>query len=179
MKVTNTLKNYSLKSAIINTPLGNMISIGDENSIYLLEFTDLHNLEHELELVKFHTKSEICTGKTESINQLENEIRQYFDGKLDKFTVPLKLIGTEFQQRVWNELSNIPKGTTSSYIDIAIKIGKPKAFRAVANANASNKIAIIIPCHRVINANGNLGGYAGGIKRKEWLINYEQKGNIL
>jgi AraC family transcriptional regulator of adaptative response/methylated-DNA-[protein]-cysteine methyltransferase len=162
-----------LKSAIINTKLGKIVTIADENYIYLLEFTDLHNLESEIEILKFHTKSKITTGRNDIIDLLENKIRQYFNGKLDKFTVQLKLIGTEFQQRVWNELLQIPKGITVSYIDIAIKIGKPKSFRAVANANASNKIAIIIPCHRVINANGNLGGYASGIKRKQWLINHE------
>lgn len=167
------LENNNLKFTIINTNLGDMITVGNENFIYLLEFTDLNNLERELEILKTQTKSEINSGKTKPINLLENEIKHYFDRKLKKFTVPIKLIGTEFQKNVWNELSQIPIGETVSYIEIATKTGKPNAFRAVANANASNKIAIIIPCHRVINANGKLGGYAGGIERKKWLINYE------
>ena len=179
MKLSCNNQNNSLKSTVIDTKLGNMIAVSDDNYIYLLEFSDLHNLERELDLLKLQTKLEITSGKTQPIYLLEKEIRQYFDGNLDKFTVQLKLIGTDFQKDVWNALINIPKGTTASYIDIANKIGRPKSFRAVANANASNKIAVVIPCHRVIYASGDLGGYAGGIKRKQWLINHEQIGSLL
>jgi len=97
----------------------------------------------------------------------------YFDGKLKEFQTPLFLLGSPFQKQVWEALNKIPFGETSSYLDIAKRIGRPAACRAVAQANGANQLAIIIPCHRVINHNGELGGYGGGITRKEWLLNLE------
>lgn len=104
----------------------------------------------------------------------EKEIRDYLAGRLRKFTVPLDPEGTEFQQRVWLELRRIPYGQTKSYKDIATALGMPKACRAVGTANGRNPLSIIVPCHRVIAANGTLGGYAGGLPRKEQLLSIER-----
>ena len=101
--------------------------------------------------------------------------RAYFEGKRQDFKTPLFLLGSPFQKRVWEELMKISPGKTRSYAEIAMAIGKPTAYRAVANANGANQLAIVIPCHRVINSNGELGGYGGGIARKKWLIDLEKQ----
>ncbi|WP_461202518.1 methylated-DNA--[protein]-cysteine S-methyltransferase [Anoxybacillus sp. TBDG-1] len=103
------------------------------------------------------------------------EIEQYFQKKRTLFSIPLKLVGTPFQIRVWETLQTIPYGQTVSYADIAKQIGQPKAVRAVGNAVGSNPITVIIPCHRVILTSGELGGYAWGIERKKWLLEHETR----
>ena len=109
------------------------------------------------------------------LNRLENELNDYFKGNLKEFTIPLDLIGTDFQKKVWNELIKIPFGETRSYKEQSIAVGDLLAIRAVANANAKNKIAIVVPCHRVIGSDGTLTGYAGGKKRKKFLLELESK----
>ncbi len=104
-----------------------------------------------------------------------DQIRAYLAGELKTFTIPLKLHGTEFQQSVWQQLQRIDYGATASYQDVAKRIRKPLAVRAVGTANGKNRIAIIIPCHRVINADGKLGGYGGGLWRKQWLLDLERR----
>jgi methylated-DNA-[protein]-cysteine S-methyltransferase len=101
------------------------------------------------------------------------QLEAYFDGALRAFDVPLRPSGTTFQQAVWEQLTRIPYGTVASYGAVAERVGKPSASRAVGAANRSNPIAIIVPCHRVIGANGALTGYAGGMWRKEWLLKHE------
>jgi len=171
------MKNYHkvLNKSVIDTQLGSMVVIADHELLYLLEFVDRPGLDREIEKLKQNTKSVIIPGRTAIIDLIENELPQYFDGKLQAFTTPLKFFGSPFQQLVWGELQKIPYGQTRSYAQIAIAMGKPTAFRAVAQANSSNQLAIIIPCHRVINANGNVGGYSGGIHRKRWFLGHEQK----
>jgi AraC family transcriptional regulator of adaptative response/methylated-DNA-[protein]-cysteine methyltransferase len=120
-------------------------------------------------------KAAIVPGVTEPLRSIELELKNYFEGKLKIFTTPLFLLGSPFQQRVWKELLKIPYGTTRSYAAQATSMGEPKAIRAVANANGANQLAIVIPCHRIINTNGALGGYGGGIARKEWLLQHEVK----
>jgi AraC family transcriptional regulator of adaptative response/methylated-DNA-[protein]-cysteine methyltransferase len=166
--------NNILKAAWLDTPLGPMIAIANEEALYLLEFVDRRGLEREVERLRQKTKSAIIPGHTQAINSIENELKQYFNGKLKEFKTPLFLLGSPFQKLVWEELEKIPSGETQSYSDIAAAIGKPSACRAVANANGANQLAIIIPCHRIINANGDLGGYGGGLARKKWLINHEK-----
>lgn len=165
-----------LKASCIDTPLGPMIAIADEQALYLLEFVDCKGLEREVEHLRKTIKSAIVPGRTQPIRSIENELKNYFEGSLIEFKTPLIFLGTPFQKRVWDELKKIPFGETRSYSEIASGIGQPTAFRAVANANGVNQFAIIIPCHRVINTNGELGGYAGGITRKKWLINHEKQG---
>ena len=161
--------------ALIDTPLGPMIAIADEESLYLLEFMDRRGLTREIERLRKRTKSDILPGSTAPIRSIENELSQYFEGTLKVFKTPLCFLGSPFQKHVWEELQKIPFGETRSYAQLAVMIGKPSACRAVANANGANQIAIVIPCHRVINSSGELGGYAGGLPRKKWLIEHERK----
>ncbi len=163
-----------LKAYWIDTPLGPMLAVADDEALYLLEFVNRRGLEKEIERLKTRTKLSIIPGKSNPIKQIEEELEKYFSGKIQEFKTPLLLIGSEFQKRVWEELQKIPKGETRSYAQIAAAIGKPSAFRAVALANGANQFAIVIPCHRVINSNGDLGGYGGGVKRKEWLLKHER-----
>lgn len=163
-----------LKASWLDTPLGPMLAIADEKALYLLEFVERRGLEREIERLRAK-KAIIIPGCTEPITLVESELQAYFAGKLKTFTTPLYLIGNPFQKSVWNELIKIPYGQTKSYADQAAAIGKPSAFRAVANANGANQIAILIPCHRIINSDGRLGGYGGGIARKKWLLNHEQQ----
>ena len=165
------------QSSTVHTPLGPMLAIGDEAALYLLEFLDCRGLEHEIKKLCAKTKSRIITGVTDPIVSIETELKSYFDGNLQSFKTPIHLLGSPFQQMVWAELMRIPYGTTRSYGDQASAIGKDKAYRAVANANGANQLAIVIPCHRIINSNGDLGGYGGGVERKKWLIEHEYAKN--
>lgn len=111
----------------------------------------------------------------ESFAAIREQLAEYFAGRRREFTVPLKLVGTPFQRSVWQELLRIPFGSTISYAELAQRIGQPTASRAVGNANGRNPISILVPCHRVIGANGKLTGYAGGIDRKQWLLEWERR----
>ncbi|KTD61393.1 bifunctional transcriptional activator/DNA repair enzyme AdaA [Legionella spiritensis] len=162
-----------LKAAWLDTPLGPMIAVADDTALYLLEFVDRRGLEREVERLRVRTKSAIIPGSTTVITAIARELHDYFDGRLHTFNTPFCLLGSPFQKTVWEALRRIPFGTTCSYAELAENIGKPSAFRAVANANGANQLAIIIPCHRVINQSGALGGYGGGLVRKRWLIEHE------
>jgi AraC family transcriptional regulator of adaptative response/methylated-DNA-[protein]-cysteine methyltransferase len=151
-----------------------MIAITSDTALYLLEFIDRPGLECEIELLGQKTKSVIISGRTDVINVLEKELQLYFSGELKEFKTPLFFLGSPFQHKVWQELQKIPYGQTRAYAELAEAVEKLSAFRAVAQANGKNKIALIVPCHRVINKNGNLGGYSGGINRKKWLIHLEK-----
>lgn len=124
--------------------------------------------------VFFHDKKQ-PNGKNSNpfTEQCEKELDEYFSGKRKEFTVPLHPIGTPFQKRVWKELCDLPFGKTASYLDLAKILGDEKLTRAVGTANGKNPIGIIIPCHRVIGADGSLTGYAGGLHRKKWLLMHE------
>lgn len=150
-----------------------MIAIADEAGLYLLEFVDRRGLEREVERLRLKTKAAIIPGATDPIKSITLELESYFEGKLKEFNTPLHLLGSPFQKLVWDELIRIPYGQTRSYMAQAEAIGKSTAYRAVANANGANQLAIVIPCHRIINSNGDLGGYGGGITRKQWLIEHE------
>lgn len=156
--------NFSMKNykRLIETPIGTLIAITDGVAIRVLDFAD--------------DTVEIESSKHPLLLQLSNELNEYFDGDRMSFTVPLAPDGTPFQQHVWEVLRAIPYGETISYAQEALLFGNPKATRAVANANGKNPIAILIPCHRVIASNGSLGGYSGGLWRKEFLLALEQKG---
>lgn len=141
----------------ITTPLGPLKACAHDQAVYRLAFTDTAAPDNPNKILQ----------------QLKQELDAYFAGTLKKFTVPLDLRGTPFQKKVWQALLTIPAGTTVSYAQIAHAIGQPTAFRAVALANKANPIAIIVPCHRVIKANGDLCGYNGGVERKAWLLEHE------
>lgn len=157
------------------TPLGPMIAIGDEEGIYLLEFTDRRALETELKQLEKYFKSPILPGTNKHIEEIKKQVGEYFDGNRKTFEIPLIIFGTDFQKKAWGALIKIPYGTTYSYKTQAESIGHPKAVRAVGTANGHNRLAIIIPCHRVIGENGKLTGYGGGLWRKQWLLDHEVK----
>ena len=171
-------KNSKEKQVIdftrIETDLGTMVACATDKGVCLLEFSDRKGLETELkQLAKYHNAN-IVQGQNEYFKQLKEELDAYFDGRLKEFKVPLDISGTDFQKQVWQALVEIPYGTTSSYLRQAEVLGKPSSVRAVANANGMNKIAIIIPCHRVVGSDGSLTGYAGGLWRKRKLIDLEK-----
>ena len=136
-------------------------------------------MEKETEKIKQTLNEDISSGNHEILDKLEQELSLYFDGKLSEFSVPINFdIGTPFQQKVWNALCDIPYGETISYKQLAENINQPTAFRAVANANGKNQLSIIVPCHRVISADGSLGGYSSGVDRKEKLLAIESGLNV-
>lgn len=163
-----------LKASWLETPVGSMIAIGDEQALYVLDFAHKLNIQEKFTKLLATLQAAIIPGTTSSISSIEAELASYFAGTLQQFKTPLHLSGTPFQKSVWQELMNIPYGQTISYAQLAAAIARPHAHRAVANANGANHIAIVIPCHRIINSNGNLGGYAGGISCKKWLIEHER-----
>jgi AraC family transcriptional regulator of adaptative response/methylated-DNA-[protein]-cysteine methyltransferase len=156
------------------SPLGPLVTAANEKGICLLEFTDRRMLEAQFENVKRLFSCAIVAGENEYISQLREELAKYFEGKLRQFTVPLVYPGSPFQVRVWNELIRIPYGECCSYEELAARIGSPTAQRAVGHANGLNRIAIAIPCHRVVNKDGKLGGYGGGLWRKKFLLDLER-----
>ncbi|WBU53481.1 bifunctional transcriptional activator/DNA repair enzyme AdaA [Paracoccus sp. SCSIO 75233] len=167
-------KGEGLVAEWIETPLGGMIAVADEDALHLLEFTDRKALKPQLARVSRDVKGRIALGRSSITEKTAQELSDYFSGRRDRFDLPVAPHGTAFQRRVWSALQQIPAGETRSYRDVANAIGQPTATRAVARANATNGIAIVIPCHRVIGADGTLTGYAGGLWRKEKLIAVEQ-----
>jgi AraC family transcriptional regulator of adaptative response/methylated-DNA-[protein]-cysteine methyltransferase len=162
-----------LTYAWIDTPLGRMITIADGAGLYLLEFADAPGLERSIHKLKKQAKAYMVAGMTAPLELIQREIDLYFQAALPAFTTPLKCLGTPFQLAVWKAVQDIPMGKTCSYADVARVIGNPTAHRAVANANRVNRLTIIIPCHRVIRADGSLCGYNGRLHRKEWLLQHE------
>jgi len=156
------------------TPLGTMVAAATQDGVCLLEFADRRMLETELNYLRKKFNASIIQGKNKHLEALELQLTKYFEGNLKEFSLPLVTPGTEFQKSVWMELQKIPHGVTRSYKQVAAAIKQPTAVRAVANANGMNRIAIIIPCHRVIGNNGHLTGYGGGLWRKKWLLEHEQ-----
>jgi len=156
------------------SPLGPLVTAANDRGICLLEFTDRRMLEAQFETLKRLFSCAILPGENEHIVHLREELDAYFAGKLWQFTVPLAYPGSPFQVRVWNELLRIPYGETCSYEELAGRIGSPSGQRAVGHANGTNRIAIVIPCHRVVNKDGKLGGYGGGLWRKQHLLDLEK-----
>lgn len=174
---TKASEQRLLKATWLDTPLGPMITIADEAGLYLLEFVDRRGLEREVERLRQRLKAAIVPGNNSMIVSIEQELVQYFQGTQLRFKTPVHFVGSAFQQRVWQALQTIPIGETRSYTELAQAICQPTAIRAVANANGANTLALIIPCHRVIQANGELGGYGGGLVRKQWLLKHERSSN--
>ncbi|RJE81908.1 bifunctional transcriptional activator/DNA repair enzyme AdaA [Paracoccus onubensis] len=163
-----------LRADWIDTPLGGMIAIADDEALHLLEFIDRKALPEGLRKLSGFVGGRIGLGRSAVIDRVEAELNAYFEGNNPRFSVPVQLHGTDFQRRVWQQLRRIPAGETCSYAQLAGDIGQPTATRAVARANATNRIALVVPCHRVIGADGTLTGYAGGLWRKEKLIETER-----
>jgi AraC family transcriptional regulator of adaptative response/methylated-DNA-[protein]-cysteine methyltransferase len=157
------------------TPLGPMLAGANDAGVCLLEFSDRRRLETQLARLEKRFGARCLPGSSPSLERLQRELGLYFTGRLREFTVPLAKAGTEFQQQVWQALRTIPYGQTRTYGQQAAMIGRPKAVRAVGRANGANPIAIVVPCHRVIGDNGKLTGYGGGLWRKRFLLDLEQK----
>lgn len=158
---------------VIETPLRPMLAVAGDEGLMLLEFLDRRALETELRDLRAKLGVAITPGSNAVLERTSAELDSYFKGTLREFSVARAAKGTEFQQRVWKRLCEIPFGETASYMQVAREVGCAGGARAVGLANGKNPIAIIVPCHRVINANGTLCGYGGGLWRKEWLLGHE------
>ncbi len=166
-------KQRVIPVAQLLTPLGPMIAAANDQGLCLLEFINRKNLQRQLERVQKRFRVRFIPGEHELFTKLQQQLDEYFNHQRQQFDIPLDLRGTDFQLQAWQALLSIPFGKTLSYQQEAESIGKPQAVRAVASANASNAIAILVPCHRVISKSGKLAGYAGGEWRKQFLLDLE------
>jgi AraC family transcriptional regulator of adaptative response/methylated-DNA-[protein]-cysteine methyltransferase len=158
-------------SVQFDTPLGNMTACSADGKLCLLYFGGINHVSDFLK----NNSEEVEYNEDSCITQLKKELDEYFSGRRKNFTIPLLPAGTTFQKKVWETLIGIPYGSTRSYAEQAALLGNPGSIRAMAKANGANQIAILIPCHRVIGSDGSLTGYAGGLERKKWLLDHEQR----
>jgi len=177
-KITNFAPVESSSKSLVKvtrilTPLGPMLAGATDEGICLLEFIDRRMMETQLKRINGYLNAQCVPGEHPHLDTLSTQLTEYFEKKREDFDLPLTYPGTDFQKSVWEILRTIPYGTTWSYQQEAEKLGNPKAVRAVAKANGDNRIAIIIPCHRVIGKDGKLAGYGGGLWRKRWLLDHE------
>ena len=156
-------------------PVNSVSRLKCESTLYLLEYVDRRGLERQIARLRARAKAGIVPGRTKPIAQIEAELAAYFNGSSMRFETPLARLGSPFQNAVWDALLAIRPGQTQSYADLARGVGRPEAVRAAAQANGANPFAIVIPCHRVINADGGLCGYGGGLPRKRWLLDHERR----
>jgi AraC family transcriptional regulator of adaptative response/methylated-DNA-[protein]-cysteine methyltransferase len=164
----------TVKISWVETPIGPMIAGATERGICILEYTDRRLLETQLGRVRKWCGDSVVPGENEHTREMRKQLADYFAGELREFTAPLDVRGTPFQEKVWAALRTIPYGETRSYGDLARQIGMPTGMRAVARANGDNRVAIVIPCHRVIGSDGDLTGYGGGLWRKHALLERER-----
>lgn len=162
----------ALVLARLETPVGPMMAGAVGDGICLLEFAG-DRTQAAVQVLAERFRTTPSEGWSEHLRLLARELDEYFAGRLQRFTVPVVAPGTAFEEAVWQALQEIPYGSTISYTDLATRVGKPSATRAVGSANGRNRIAIVIPCHRVVNSNGRLGGYGGGLWRKQRLLELE------
>ncbi len=158
----------------IETPLGPMVAGANREGLCLLEFSDRRMLESQFVTIRARFRSSVVPGTNDHLEQVKDELSRYFGAELERFTVPLVYPGTPFEERIWTQLLRIPYGETRSYEELAVAVGAPGAARAVGAANGRNRVSIVIPCHRVINKNGALSGYGGGVWRKRLLLQMER-----
>ncbi len=159
----------------MKTPLGKMRAGATDEGICLFDFDGRRMMDSIMKRLQTHTGESIEEGDHFHFKMLEKQVNEYFTGQRTAFDLPLHLVGSPFQKKVWEGLLTIPYGETRSYKEQAIYLGDVKAIRAVAGANGENGIAIIVPCHRVIGADGSLTGYGGGLRAKKWLLEHELK----
>ena len=168
-------KNRSLVNITrLSTPLGQMYAGASEQGLCLLEFIDRKMIDDQIAQLQKQLRARFVTGVNQHLTALETQLAEYFAGKRRKFDIPLDVRGSEFQQKAWQALQQIPYGDTRSYQQQAVAIGNEKAVRAIASANAKNRISIVIPCHRVIAKDGGLAGFGGGVWRKKYLLDLEK-----
>lgn len=159
----------------IDTPLGTMVAVANDAGLRLLEFADRRALEREIGILRARLKTNVVPGEHRYLSGIRKQLGEYFAGKRLDFDVPIAPVGSEFQLRTWHVLRSIPAGETRSYSWMADRLKVPGARRAVGRANGTNMLCLIIPCHRVIRADGTLCGYGGGVWRKKWLLDHERK----
>lgn len=159
----------------IKTPLGNMIAAANDNGLCMFDFEYRKLMPAIKKRVSSFFNDELEEGNHQVFDTIKIQLTEYFSGERTDFNLPLAMSGTPFQQKVWNELLNIPYGTTRTYMQQSKVLGDEKAIRAVARANGENCLAIIVPCHRIVGSDGSLTGYAGGLKAKEWLLEHEAR----
>lgn len=153
-----------------------MVAAVATGGLALLEFTDRPMLDTQLAIVaKRFRGARLEPGRTALHDRVQEQLDAYFAGERDAFDLPMATPGTPFQVRCWDALTSIPYGSTTSYAGLAQKVGRPAAVRAVGHANGMNRLALVIPCHRVIGADGSLVGYGGGVWRKGWLLDHERR----
>jgi len=157
------------------TPLGPMVAAAGDDGLHLLEFADRRMLETQIRRLRRRLPVEFAPGSHTLLDRMAGELEEYFAGRRRDFTVPLATPGSDFQREVWERLCEVPYGATASYSEIARDLGQPRSVRAVARANGDNRLAIVIPCHRVIGADGKLTGYGGGLWRKQRLLDHERR----
>jgi AraC family transcriptional regulator of adaptative response/methylated-DNA-[protein]-cysteine methyltransferase len=172
---TNAKTRAPLFAERIDTPLGPMIGVADDEGLRLLEFVDRRATERELAFLRKRLRTNIVPGEHRYLTATRRQVADYFSGKKLKFQIPLAPLGSAFQLRAWNILQSIPIGETRSYSWMAKRLGDENARRAVGRANGTNMICIVVPCHRVIRADGTLCGYGGGLWRKKWLLDHERR----
>jgi AraC family transcriptional regulator of adaptative response/methylated-DNA-[protein]-cysteine methyltransferase len=172
---TNAKERAPLFAERIDTPLGPMIAVADDEGLRLLEFVDRRATERELSFLRKRLKTNIVPGENRHLTTTRRQITDYFSGNRLEFDIPLAPVGSAFQMRAWKILQSIPVGETRSYSWMAKQLGDENARRAVGRANGTNMICIVIPCHRVIRADGTLCGYGGGLWRKKWLLEHEKR----
>lgn len=160
-------------TATLSTPLGEMLVAATAHGLCLLEFADSGRVEPQLHRLENRLSATSAAGESSFFAALQAQLDEYFAGQRRHFTLPLVQPGTPFQQRVWTGLLGIPYGETRSYRALAAALGHPDAARAVGKANGDNPLAILIPCHRLVGAGGDLTGYGGGLWRKEKLLDLE------
>ena len=168
-----TLAPGGLVAKLIDTPVDAMVAVADDKHLHVLEFFDRKIFGRQTADVLKATGLLIDEGENRITDQIRAELEAFFNGTNGTFQTPLKLHGTDFVQSVWRALQQVPVGETRSYGALSNDIGNPKAVRAVAQANGANRLAIILPCHRIIGADGSLTGYGGGLWRKQWLLEHE------
>lgn len=157
------------------SPLGPMVAAADEDHLYVLEFWDRRMLETQFDLLAKRWGASLERGTNAILDQVEGEVEGWFAGRVRTWSVPCRHPGSEHQMQVWKTLREVPYGSTWSYAELAAACGKPKAVRSVARAVGENRLAIILPCHRIVGANGQLTGYGGGLWRKKYLLDLERK----
>ena len=175
MREYKPVKKNIIATSVMQTPLGDMFCAATSKGVCLLSFFGQKNLEEQIQKVQKFFDAEAIPAHNKYFECLQKELDEYFDGTRIDFTIPLQLVGTSFQQDVWKILTHIPYGDTISYKDEAALLKNPKAVRAVGTANGKNMISILIPCHRIIQTTGGLGGYAGGVDKKQALLELEDK----
>lgn len=171
---SHSRNRLAIKVQQVASPLGPIMVAGTEDAVYLVEFWDRRMLETQFTVLEKRIGAVFFPGETSATRSMARELEAYFEGKLDVFKTPIQSPGTDHQRQVWENLLSVPLGQTWTYQQLATFTGKPKAVRSVARAVGENRFAIVIPCHRIVGADGNLTGYGGGLWRKRYLLEHER-----